>query len=90
MKLYHGQRVVNIYTNNETNNKKKEMAIMEKIQSFKPPKVILSIKTWAEEFVDAHYKKPHPKKLTTQTKQEPLQFIPPAPPCINLSSEEEK
>jgi len=87
MKMYHGQRVVNIYTNNKTNNKKKETTAMEKLQEIEAPKVILSIKTWAEEFVDNHYKKHTGKKLKTQTQQQPLQFFK-APPCI--LSEEEK
>ena len=85
MKLYHGQRIVNIYTNNETNKKKKETTIMETLQEIEAPKVILSIKTWAEEFVDAHYKKPHPKKLTIQNQEE--EAIPPAPPCIGRTEE---
>jgi len=84
MKMYYGQKILMI---NEPLNKPKE-TVMEKLQTFKAPKVILSIKTWAEEFVDAHYKKPHPQKLTIQNQEE--EAIPPAPPCINLSSEEEK
>jgi len=56
MKLYHGQKVVNIYTNNKTNSKKKETTLMEKLQTIEAPKVILSIKNKAAEFVANHYK----------------------------------
>ena len=59
---------------------------MEKLQSFKAPKPILSMKTWAEEFVNNWYQKPHPEKLTTQTQEE--ESIPPAPPVINMQEEE--
>ena len=55
---------------------------MEKLQEIEAPKVILSIKNKAEEFVANWYKKHSKKKMKTQTQEEELQFIPPAPPCI--------
>jgi len=69
-------------------NTKKEDTMFEEIGA--PPPVINSFQNETEQSVREWYTKHSKKKLTTQTKQEPLQFIPPAPPCINLSSEEEK
>jgi len=85
VKLYHGQRIVNIYTNNKTNNKKKETTAMEKLQEIEAPKVILSIKNKAEEFVASWYAKHSGKKLNTQTQEK--ESIPPAPPCIMQEEE---
>ena len=81
MKMYHGQKMLII---NEPLNKPKEN-IVERLQMFKAPKPILSIKTWAEEFVNNWYQKPHPEKLTTQTQEE--ESIPPAPPVIREGEE---
>jgi len=56
---------------------------MEKLQEIEAPPVILAIENKTEAAVAAWYKKPHPKKLMkTQTQEEELQFIPPAPPVI--------
>jgi len=85
VKLYHGQRIVNIYTNNETNNKKKETTIMEKLQTFEAPDVIMSIRDKAAEFVANWYAKHSGKKLNTQTQEK--ESIPPAPPCIMQEEE---
>ena len=49
--LRHGPKILVI--NTKKLNKPKETKL-KKLESFKAPKVILSIKTWAEEFVDAH------------------------------------
>ena len=81
MKMYHGQRIVNLYTNNETKNKKKEMTIMEKLQMFKAHPIILAATSKAEELVRNWYEKHSKKKLKTQTQEEELQFFK-APPVI--------
>ena len=62
---------------------------MEKLQATKAPPVIMGIDNEAEKSVAAWYAKHSKKKFKIQIQQEPLQFIPPAPPCI-LVSEEEK
>jgi len=68
------------------NNKKKENT-MKTLQTFKAPDVIMSIRNRAEEEVSAWYNTHTGKKLKTQTQQKPLQFMPPAPPCIRQEEE---
>jgi len=81
MKMYHGQKILII---NEPLNKPKE-TVMEKLQTFEAPDVIMSIKNKAEEFVANWYKKYSKKKLNTQTQEK--ESIPPAPPCIMQEEE---
>ena len=74
-----------LIVNNKKPDNQQEVNTMH--EEYEAPKPILSMRTWAEEFVDAHYKKPHPQKLTIQNQEE--ESIPPAPPCL-LGIEEKK
>ena len=66
MKMYYGPRT--LIVNEPLNNKEN---IMEKLQTFEAPDVIMSIRNKAAEFVANHYKQ-----------YEKEESIPPAPPVI--------
>jgi len=85
MKMYYGPR--SLIINSNPLNKRKEPTIMEKLQTFEAPPIILAATNKIEKAVADWYEKHSKKKLTVQTKQEPLEFMPPAPPVIGGTGE---